>query len=61
MSDKVRASGESFQDPLPLALLACESVYRDVKSQKWTLLGLFGSLDAEIYVVVHSTRPAFAQ
>jgi hypothetical protein len=49
MADNVRGSDELAQDPLPLALLACESVYRDSLSQRLTLLGLFRGLYAEAF------------
>src|SRR5579862_2902196 len=47
--------------PLPMAvtLLLCDGAHRDLATGKWTLLGLFNSMQARTYPMTHPQMVAY--
>jgi hypothetical protein len=48
-----------FALPIPLTLLVCDGAHRDPATGKWTLLGLFNSIQSGEYPSVHPFMIAY--
>lgn len=45
--------------PIPLTLLVCDGAHRDPSTGKWTLLGLFNSIQSGQFPSVHTQMVAY--